>query len=199
MRLLSRDFSIKEKVMLLILILVIIGLLYYQFVYTPVTDTIKRCESAKESLSVELEALQVRIEQLEKMKNEIDNVYLNGTLKRMPSYNNSKNITKLLNDVLGDMDYTITFSEVTREADQIRRNISIQFKAPDEATVRQVMARLVDCDYRCLIGDVSCNAVYVARNGYVYDYWYDGIKAAITVTFFETMVGGTADAGLPTD
>lgn len=192
MRLLSRDFTIKEKVLLGILALILIGLLYYQFVDVPVRDTIRRCEDAKASLEIELEAVQVRIDQLEKMKNEIDKVQLNGTLKRMPSYNNSKNVNKLLNDVLGDMGYTITFSEATRDGDQVRRNITIQFNAPDNASVRRVLDQLVENEYRCLIGNVICNSPrYNVADG--------NVVVNVTVTFFETTVGGVVDVGLPTD
>ena len=192
MKLLSRDFSTKERILLLLLVLILVVLVYYQFVDVPVKDALERAESQKQALEIELDAVNTRIAKLEKMQKEIDDIYANGTLKSMPSYNNSKNVNKPLNDVLGDMGYSIRFSDVTRSGDQVRRNISLQFVANDYASVREVLAQLTGSDYRCLLGDVRC----VPRAKSDPD---KNISVSATLTFFETMVGGVADAGLPSE
>ena len=191
MKVLSRDFTTKEKVLLLVLVLVLVGLVYYQFVFKPVTEGIERAESLKSDLEIELEAVNTRVAKLQKMQNEVDGITENGTLRAMPSYNNSKNVNKLLNDVLGDMGYSIAFSDVTRSGDQVRRKISLQFTAPEYDSVKNVFSSLTGSEYRCLIEDVRCSSKdFTLADGEV--------NVVATLTFFETMVGGQADAGLPT-
>ncbi|MBQ7603973.1 MAG: type II secretion system protein M [Clostridia bacterium] len=192
MKLFSRDFTTKEKVLLLVLAIILVALVYYQFVHVPVTEALDEAKNREEALEVELEAVQLRIAKLEKMQKEIDEVYANGTLKSMPSYNNSHNVNKLLNDVLGDMGYNITFSNVTRNGDQIRRNIYLQFTAPDYESVRTLLSQLTGSDYRCLVGDFRCTS----EKGSLEE---GTVTVSVTITFFETMVGGTADYGLPSE
>jgi hypothetical protein len=50
-------------------------------------------------------------------------------------------------------------------------------------------------DYRCLIGNCSCKTVRVKNLREQTTY----LSVNATATFFETMVGGVADAGLPAD
>ena len=190
MKILSRDFTAKEKALLLVLLIVILGLLYYQFVHVPVTDALNRAASEKEALEVELDGVNVRVAQLERMKNEIDS--LDGPLKAMPSYNNGRNVVKLLNNVLGSMGYNINLSKITKNGDQVRRIITLQFEAPDFETVASTFAQLTGSEYRCLISDVKYATNYNTVT-------ITGIRVNATVTFFETMVGGVADSGLPAD
>lgn len=193
MKVLSRDFTTKEKVLLLVLVVILIGLVYFQFVYKPITASIEKAENQKENLKSELEAVNTRITMLTKMKNEVDDITTEGTLKAMPSYNNSKNVNKLLNDVLGDMDFALVFSPVEKDGDQIRRRVQLTVNTPDADSVKTVFSELTGSEYRCLIENVSC-APKKERNA-------DSNEMTIVanLTFFETMVGGKADAGLPVE
>jgi hypothetical protein len=107
----------------------------------------------------------------------------------MGSYNNSKAEVKFLNDVLADaMKYTINFADVTRNGDQIRRNFTLKYQTMDYAAAQDIMTRLLQGENRCLVGDMRCS---VGRDGMV-------VVDALA-TFYETMVGGVPDAGLPSD
>ena len=132
MKVLSRDFTLKEKILLLILSLALIGLAYYQFIDQSVRSELAIAQSEKESLQVELDAVQMRLAQLKKMEQEMADLSGDTSLGIMGSYNNSKAEIALLNDILGDtQQYSITFSDVTRNGDLIRRNFSLQFTASD--------------------------------------------------------------------
>ncbi len=190
MKILSRDFTVKEKILLLLLCLVLIGLAYYQFIDKPVRASIAQANAEKQALELELQTVQSKIVQLEKMQSEIDTLTNSGKVSIMPSYNNSKEVNELLNKVLGRLGYAITFSNVTRSGDQIRRNISLRFTAPSYATMERVLDQLAKSEYRCLIGNVSCSQNNSRDGG-------TSVTVNLTATFYETMVGGTADPGLP--
>lgn len=196
MKILSRDFSIKEKLLMLVLLLLLVGLVYYQFVHKPVEESLAKAANEKAALEVEVTALETKVAQLEKMKAEIDDVTKNGTFKIMPSYNNSNQVNTLLNDVLGSLGYSITFSDVSqaKDSNQVRRNISLQFTAPDYETVEKVLARFSGSDFRCLIGDVRVAAN--TRSGSAASGTERAYTVNCTLTFFETLVGGAADDGL---
>lgn len=193
MKVLSRDFTTKEKVLLLFLVVILIGLVYFQFVYKPVSAGIEKAENQKRNLESELTAVQTRVAKLTQMQNEVDNITEDGTLKAMPSYNNSKNVNRLLNDILGDMDFALVFSPVEKDGDQIRRNVQLTVTAPDYEAAKGIFTALTGSEYRCLVGDVKC-APKKERNVDTGD-----VTVVAQLTFYETMVGGKADAGLPVE
>lgn len=195
MKILSRDFTLKEKILIGILLVIILGFLYYQFVDQPINNAIMKAENEKAGNEIELENVNIKISQLEKMKNEIDRIIADGSISPMPSYNNSKAVNNLLNDVLGNYSYSITFANLTRNDNLIRREFSLEFAPADFSAMVDVLTALEKSEFRCLIDaiDFSRTRAYNDdRTGYIYKY-----TAKTTATFYETMVGGTPDSGLP--
>ncbi|MCR5825204.1 MAG: hypothetical protein K6G54_01430 [Oscillospiraceae bacterium] len=197
MKVLSRDFTLKEKVLLLILVLLLFGLGYYYFIDQPVRKEIARCEVEKANLQIELDQINIKLNTLETMREELETIEASGDTSEMKSYNASKEEIKLLNDVLSfTTQYSITFANVTRDGDQIRRNFSLQFSADDFQTLSTILEELSSSPMRCRVSDVQCSR----RSRYLYygtEYNNDAYSVSATATFYETMVGGTPDAGLP--
>lgn len=192
MKVLSRDFTMKEKLLLLLLSLILVGLAYYQFVDQPVRSALESARIEAESLTEELKTVEAKLERMRRMRSELEDVTAGGTATEMGSYNNSKEEIASLNDILSEaLQYSITFANVTRSGDQIRRNFTLQFTTDSYETMEHMLSALSQNHHRCLIGDVRCSA---ARNE---DVMQGNITINATATFFETMVGGTPDAGLP--
>ena len=202
MKILSRDFTRAEKIILVILALVLVGLAYYQFVYKMVAESIEKAHAEAEAIRVEMTGVNAKIQRMEEMQAELESIQSNPNASYMGSYNNSKEELAFLNDVLGGaLQYNITFSNVTRDGDQIRRNFSLQFTTEDYASMERIISRLCDGKLRCLINDISYsvsryNYSAADRERYGVD-WYERVNVNCTATFFETMVGGIEDAGLP--
>ena len=202
MKILSRDFTRAEKIILVILALVLVGLAYYQFVYKMVAESIQKAHAEAEAIRVEMTGVNAKIQRMEEMQAELESIQSNPNASYMGSYNNSKEELAFLNDVLGGaLQYKVTFSNVTRDGDQIRRNFSLQFTTEDYASMERIISRLCDGKLRCLINDISYsvsryNYSAADRERYGVD-WYERVNVNCTATFFETMVGGVEDAGLP--
>lgn len=193
MKVLSRDFTLKEKILLLILSIALIALAYYQFIDQPVRSELASAQAEKESIQIELDAVQLKLAQLKKMEQELTGLTGSGGLGMIASYNNSKAEIDLLNDILEDtQQYSISFSDVTRNGDLIRRNFSLRFTAKNYEEATAMLAKLNSSEYRCLLGNVYCDS----EDG---DLTKGPVSVSATATFFETMVGGKADAGLPAD
>lgn len=192
MKIWSRDFTRFEKTLLLILSVILIGLVYFQFVEKPVRRAIASSKAESRDLETELTAVKARAERLDKLDSEIDAIKGSGSVSRMESYNNSSREVDLLNDILSDtLKYTITFADVTRTNDQIRRNFTLEFRTADYYSMRKIIERICGSPYRCLVDEISCTTTRNDKESYV--------TAKLTATFYETMVGGTPDAGLPVD
>ena len=198
----SRDVTAKEKVLLVILVLIILGFCYYRFVDQPIRKNLAKAEAEYSTLNKELTEANVKIRELQRMQNEIDEITAAGKYSYMPSYNNSKEELALLNDILSNVatQYSVSFNNVTRTKDQIRRNFKLDFTAPDYENMKSIIDQLTGVDYRCLIGDFNSSTVTVKEklpDKTVVE--KEVLKVSTTATFYETLVGGTADAGLPAD
>ena len=192
MKVLSRAFTLKEKILLFLLSLILVGLAYYQFVDQPVRSALANARAEADSLSMELTAVESKLATMRRMRSELDDVTAGGKASEMGSYNNSKAEIAMLNDVLSEaLQYSITFANVTRSGDQIRRNFTLQLTTDNYETMEHIVSTISASHYRCLIGDLRCTATRGR------DVLEGNISVGGTATFFETMVGGTPDAGLP--
>ena len=189
MKILSRDFTNREKILIAILALVLLALVYYQFVDKTVRATVANSESEAQMLQTELDAAQAKLMRLQAIQSDMDALKAGGQLSWMGSYNNSKQEVAFLNDILaGTLQYSISFADVTRSGNQIRRSFTLEYQTADYASAQDIMARLCASENRCLVGDVNCT---LDSEGIV--------TMRQSATFYETMVGGTPDAGLPQD
>ena len=194
----SREINAKEKVLLVILVLIILGFAYYRFVDQPVRKNLAKAEAEYSSLQSELTEVRVKIRELQRMQDEIDEITSGGKDSFMPSYNNAKEELALLNDILNESvtQYSVSFTSVSRYKDQIRRDFKLDFTTPDYESMKIVIDKLTGVDYRCMIGDCNCNVIRVRNQN---NEETTALSVSTTATFYETMVGGTADAGLPPD
>ena len=187
MKILSRDFTTAEKILLAVLALILLGLVYYYFVDQNVRSSITSSEAEYEQLRTELDALQVNVARLQGIQNQMDALEDEGNLSWMGSYNNSKEELRFLNDILANtLQYSVSFANVTRNGNQIRRSFTLQYTTNGYKAAQEIVSRLMNGRNRCLVSDLRC---VINTNGTV--------TMSQSATFYETMVGGTPDAGLP--
>lgn len=193
MKIMSRDFTVREKIMLLVLTLILLFLGYYLVVDQPIRTAINEAKSQQEELSTEMMLLQTKAASLSRMQSELDSIEQGGSLGKMGSYNNSKAELEELNQILQDANtYDISFSDVTREGDLIRRSFSLTFSASNYNKAEDLVNRLCSGEWRCIVSDLR----YVSSGD---DLSEGSVNVGLSATFYETMQGGKADSGLPAD
>ena len=185
MKIMSRDFTVREKIMLLVLTLILLAVGYYLVVDQPIRTAINEAKSQQEELSTEMMLLQTKAASLSRMQSELDSIEQGGSLGKMGSYNNSKAELDELNQLLQDANtYDISFSDVTRGGDLIRRSFSLTFS--------DLVNSLCTGEWRCIVSDLR----FVAGDDNLET---GSVNVGVTATFYETMQGGKADSGLPAD
>ena len=187
MKIMSRNFTTPEKILIAVLVLILLGLVYYRFVDQVVREAISNNESEVRMLRTEMDAAEAQLMKLNKIRKELDQLEQDNELTWMPSYNNSKEEVAFLNDILSDtISYSINFANPTRVGDQIRRSFTLQYTCADYQAAQDVIMKLCTGRNRCLVGDMSC----ASGSG-------QSVTLTASATFYETMVGGTPDASLP--
>lgn len=192
MKILTRDFSTKEKILIAGLLVVIICAAYYLFVYRTVSDNIDALVSERESLESRLTIVSAQVERLQAMASQLGN---DTVRSYMPSYNSSKKELDFLNLTLADTeDYMVNFTTLTRNGDQINRGFKLQFTARNYAQAESIIKALEDSEIRCLIGDYIINPIEDDEHLLV-----GQVQVVLNGSFYETMYDGVADKELPED
>lgn len=193
MKVLSRDFTKKEKILLVVLVVIILALCYYRFVYVPINESITEAQNQRYSLEDEELVVTAKYSNLKKMSEEVEELKQRSDVSLMPSYNGSKLEVAFLNNVLNKaIDYDVTFTTITRTNEQIRRNFTLSFTAASYAAAEEIITDLYGCDMRLLIGDISMKTKVNRKDE-------TRVSVSLTATFYETMVDGIPDGGLPAD
>ncbi len=189
MKILSRDFTKTEKILIVLLFVVLMGLVYYQFVDKNVRSVTDNAKVEASSLEAQIDEALQRAEKLRNLQSTLDKLEEQGKLSYMGSYNNSKAEVRFLNDLLADtLTYSVEFSSVTRTGNQIRRSFKLKYQTGGFRAAREIIENLLKSENRCLVSDISCS---ISTSGVT--------DVEANATFYETMVGGTPDAGLPAD
>ena len=187
MRILTRDFTKLEKLVLLVLILLLMGLGYYQFVDQPIRRGIEEAHAERDKLQVELNVINIRISDYNYRAQELEAA--RELRQPMPSYNASEEEIAILNSILYESnDYSFNVDKITLNGDQIRRAFTLNFTAPNFETAKGIFTRLSVSRIRCLIGNIDCSGIDV-EDGNVVNVKADGV-------FYETKVHSVMDAAL---
>lgn len=188
MKLFSRQFTKKETVMIVILVVLLLGLAYYYFVDRNVRSSLESAKSSIEVNQSELDISTAQLQRLQSMDAELDK-YEAGGSSYMASYNNIKAELALLDFILAGKDYTLTLQDPVLSGDLIRRDMAIRFTTGDFSSAYSVIRAFSNSDLRNIVQDISYSSS-TGRDG------AGTVSVNMTVTFYETMVGGTQDAGL---
>ncbi len=186
MKYLSREFTLREKILLLILAIMLVLVVYYYLVDMPLRSQKEQLTSQKEQLTIEYDAIHAKLLEYHRMQEDMSHVTEDTSF--MASYNNRSAEIAFLDKTFKDAEqYSVGFSPVTVEGDQIRRTFVVTYTAGSYDKAMKILKNLANCHYRCIINDISCSS--------------SGEDGVVTVscgaTFFETMVDRNTDAGLP--
>jgi len=190
---LNREFTAKEKILLLVAAVLALGLFYYNFVYRFFQSQYALYDTA--TIENELLVEQSKAMRISQMKQVIADS--KGTVKGdLSVYNNqSAEIIEMGRIFDEDADnVSITWSDPVLSGTIIRRDVNITFHCRSYENFKNVLQKMSEMQYRCLIGNVAVSdARPKESNGVVTS---NDINASISVRFFETSEGASSLAGV---
>ena len=199
---LNRELTTREKILLLILALILIGAAYYLYVYEPSISQLNKLEQKQADIEVEITEAEAKLEEIQSMKKEMDSI-VEGSPEYtyMPSYNYEKQEISYLQDILtsSTKEYNINFSKISRDREQLRRKFSLSFTVSGYEAAEKIIKELEGSDIRCIIGDMSVS-FDEAKKGDIEvntDLFDKDININCSATFYETVYGGIEDLELP--
>ncbi|MEG1068467.1 MAG: hypothetical protein RSD90_07460 [Anaerovoracaceae bacterium] len=187
----SRKFTSREKILLVVLCVMILGIFYYQFVVKETNRMIKEYDvnAIQDELAIEQATALNKMQ----MKKEMESTPLLDT-GTVASYNNIKAEINAMNDIFSKATtYNLDFEQAKVDGTAVRRNIKAVFSCNSYKTVTAIIKDLHDCRYRCLIRNVSIVSTSGQEKGLKTS---NDINVSLDVTFYETTYNSDTKAGL---
>ena len=152
----DREFTPREKGMLLVLALLLLTLGYMKLFYAPVQQAVT--ENQQRQTELQDQALKMQT-----MEKELEELKTGGAVPdaQVPDYNNAKRVMVELNAILARArEYSLSFDDVSLDEDSglVRRPVELTFQTADYAAAREIINDLYHCRYRCSIQDVTISA-----------------------------------------
>ena len=193
---LNREFSAKEKLLLLIAAVLALGLFYYNFVYKFFQSQYALYDTAK--IEDELLIEQSKSTRISQMKQIIEES--KGKVKGDLSVYNNQSAEIIEMGMIFDEDadnVSISWSEPVMSGTIIRRDVNITFHCRSYENFKNVLKKMSEMKYRCLIGNVAVSDANTRESNGIAS--SGDINASISVRFFETSEGAVSLAGVTVD
>lgn len=167
----NRKFSNQDIILILSLVVVILGILYYSLFWTNYKRQLRIYNDI--NLQSELEVEQMKADSLSNMKNELDHVDANeGGV--VAYYNNQSEEISILNEILTNRvdDLSMNWEEADIEDSIARRQLNLSFKVDSYSNAVEIINSISNCGLRNIINHISVEGE-------------DQITVTMVITFFE--------------
>ncbi len=151
-------FNKKEKVLMTILALLLVGVAWYFLVFSPCQQSTQRIETQVSSTQTQVDLAASKLQSMDSMQSSIDADKQSGkTQVTMPAYDNSQAALVQLNGALADTEsYTLSFNDLDwSTSGVVKRGIDVVYGCSSYATARQVLDKLTSGTYPCTIDSVT--------------------------------------------
>ncbi len=177
---LKRSFTRREKVMIIVLLVVLIGGLYFMAVHYPIVNRMGQIERDAENIDVQIEAAEVKSNEYIAMKQELDEILSQPKedITVMPPYNNIETLMLKLDTIFDGTNPDFDFGQVSITDDIATRTINFTCTAKNYKQARRLLRDLTGTGYRCLLDSFTLAPV----DGNLYG---GELKVSGVITFYE--------------
>lgn len=153
----KKQLTVREKVLMCILAVLLVICAYYYAFYTPVLQKIADYKNEIVFLEEQNLILDAQVEKMNQMKSELDAIAAGemGNVKELPAFDNSQNVMNSLSFILKNAEqYSVSFSSVEEEESTVRRHINLSYDCKNYESAKSILQRVYESEYRSLIQDV---------------------------------------------
>lgn len=175
----KREFSLRERILMLILVLLLLTCVYYIFVERPVQDTLLDAAQRQSEAESQLTIASAQLQKMQQMQQALDQLAQTAQAD-VPDYDNAKNVVELLNRAMAlTAEYNLTFQPVTMDGAIASRSVAMNFRCDGYDSAKAVLETLLDSGYRCRITAMSVTG---SQSG---DIKSEDVSVSATVIFYE--------------
>ena len=175
-----RKLTVREKMLMGILGVLVLFCIYYMGFFVPVSDRIEASNNENLALEEQIVLADAKVDQMKQMESELEAILSGemGEVKELPAYDNGYNVMNELSNILSVTNqYNISFSGAVLEGGIARRNLSLDYQCDRYQSAKEVLTKIYESDYRCMFKDL-----YLNRSG---NMGMEQYHVAVDITYFE--------------
>lgn len=155
----KRKLTAREWMLIGIFGILVIVCGYIMLFYNPTTSARDAALAEAESCKEQTQAAQIRLAEKQRMERELDELFArNPNPLSLADYDNLQPVMVELNSILAStQNYSLNFATVDASKSLVRREISVNFTCDSYTIAKNVLQRLHDSSYRCMLNNVSIN------------------------------------------
>lgn len=185
---LSREFTKREKILLLILALILLAEVYYLLVHQKVERDLAEARERTETAMVAYEIESAKAAKKQEMLKKIEEAKKDDSVQRLPDYDNATNVVAYMNGVMESVEeYNLVFNNVDFRDYIAVRSINMSFSCQGYSAVKNIVTQLEESPYYCEVTgllisaaneliDVTDGTVSVQMTAVFYEYAGDRIE-----------------------
>lgn len=174
----KRQLTSRELILLgMLLVLALVGG-YVMLFYMPMNSELERLKQEQASCEEQLQVAQVQVEDKRRMERELEEIFAaNPNPLGIAPYDNLQPVMFELNGILqSTSEYSLSFGTVDKEQPIVRRSIQLTYTSGSYEAAKQVLQRLHDSAYRCMLDDMNIGIGERAESG---------VSVSASLVFFE--------------
>lgn len=175
-----RAFTTREKILLVVLAFLLISVLYFKLILTPINESIAENQTKMAAEEDEILVNTALLTRMRQMQKELDEIHAAGGTLPLPAYDNSEKLLVELNGILSTArDCSLNFGKTSMLDNGyiVCRPLSLSFTTDTYAAARAILNRLEQSGNVCQISDTSL----VFQN----DSGDECVKVTAAITYFE--------------
>lgn len=179
----TKSFSKREKVLLLVLVAILLSAIYYFFVALPSMDAISVANTQTATLQDEIMMETARLKKIKEMEKKIEEASTaDGFKTQIPNYDNLEKVMKQMDSILSaTTEYKLAFAPITEEDSLVYRPIEAEFNCANYATAKNIIQQIYKSPFKSLIDNLSVDNVEYDDTNIV----TSPVKVTMTVVFIE--------------
>lgn len=190
-RIMSRSFTKREKVLILILSIILLAATYYFFVIQNVAATKAANEAQLAEIENEITIQSALVAKRTLMLEEIDKLGQTKDASIVAPYDNLSNELAEFNTILANTSaYDLKWSQPTFQGETVRRAVALTFTTRNYNEALAIVDALQNGKYRCAVTEISLTSKMLA------DGTVESVSGTLNVTYYETTTGSTNLSGL---
>lgn len=184
----KRALSAREKVMIVILTVLLVGALYFLLFYQPLQNELLSLENQTNEVKTQIETAMVKVKQMDTMQAELDEIFANGNdVSEIAAYDNSQAVMNQLDGILASAtEYDLSFADadIDEESGTVRRQVNMSFTCANYTAAKNIALALAENHWRCLVTSLSISSDVNDETGK--NIMTTPVSVKATITFFES-------------
>lgn len=152
----KRELSVREKVLLAILIVLILIVGYYKLILTPINERVESCGEQSAVLEQEITEKMVVLREINKMEEKTAEIKASGEARAIPYFDNSTDLMVELHSILKNtLEYTLNFDDLSDENYIKLRPAELSFHTKTYEEARKIIDQLYQGENIMKVRDVN--------------------------------------------